>query len=231
MFQVNLLLASPYQHTQVMRSKATIADMCSVRIAAVLGGKMGVAAMEQLQELMPESTISVGYGLTEVAGGFIEWDAFTDGDTIRRKRTSCGRVTPGNCVRIVDVVSGEDLGPGKPGEMLVKNNCLFTHYEGAPEATAAAFDADGYFRTGDLAFYDEDGCFYILSRISEEFKFRGDKVAFGDIEALLLQHEDVSEAAVVGVEADEEGYRSTAAVVVRQGAKVTPEQLRLFVDG
>jgi acyl-CoA synthetase (AMP-forming)/AMP-acid ligase II len=110
---------------------------------------------------------------------------------------SVGPALPGVECRIVDPGTGADLRPGEPGELLVRTAGVMRGYLGNPEATAATIDRDGWVHTGDIVTADEDAWFYVTDRVKELIKYKGFQVAPAELEAILLTHPAVADAAVV----------------------------------
>ena len=104
-------------------------------------------------------------------------------------------------------------------------------YYHKPEATRQAFTADGWFRTGDIGHIDEDGHLFIVDRLKELIKYKGFQVPPAELEAVLLTHPAVADAAVVGLPDEEAGEIPVAYVVLQQGADATAEQVMDFVAG
>ncbi|KAM3955051.1 luciferin 4-monooxygenase-like [Aphomia sociella] len=92
------------------------------------------------------------------------------------------------------------------------------------------FDEEGFFRTGDIGFYDEDGYLYVVDRLKELIKYKSIQVAPAEIEAMLLQHEAVRDAGVVGVPHSEAGEVPLAFVVFQPGKTVTEKELQDFIE-
>ncbi|GBP78223.1 Luciferin 4-monooxygenase [Eumeta japonica] len=128
---------------------------------------------------------------------------------------------------IVDVNTRELLGPRTTGEICVKGPVLMKGYVGIPREQY--LDEEGFLKTGDLGYYDEDHYVYIVDRIKSVIKCAGFQVSPVDIEAVLLQHSAVKEAGVVGRPDPEYGELPTAFVVKHPGAKVTEQELIDFV--
>ena len=136
--------------------------------------------------------------------------------------------------RIVDAESGEDLGLNERGELWVRGPNVMKGYLGAPEATAATIDADGWLRTGDIATADDQGYFFIVDRLKELIKYKGFQVAPAELEGLLLTHPAVADAAVVPLPDDEAGEIPKAFVVLKpdtDATAVTGQTLMDFVAG
>ncbi|KAA2264958.1 4-coumarate--CoA ligase family protein [Solihabitans fulvus] len=128
---------------------------------------------------------------------------------------TCGVPIPNLECRLIDPATGEDLGVGERGELLCRGPNVMTGYLNNPEATAATLDEDGYLHTGDVAVFDERGFITIVDRVKELIKYKGYQVPPAELEALLLTHPGIADAAVVGV-ADSEGEEVPKAFVVRQ---------------
>jgi acyl-CoA synthetase (AMP-forming)/AMP-acid ligase II len=97
-------------------------------------------------------------------------------------------LVPNTEARIVDVATGEVLGPGRDGELHVRGPQVMQGYLGNPDATAATLDADGWLHTGDIARADEEGYFAIVDRLKELIKYKGYQVPPAELEAVLLAH-------------------------------------------
>ncbi|CAN5184406.1 AMP-binding protein [soil metagenome] len=116
--------------------------------------------------------------------------------------------------RIVDVETGEDAATDAPGELLVRGPNIMLGYLGRDDATRDTLDADGFLHTGDIARVDSDGVFWIVDRLKELIKYKGYQVAPAELEALLLTHPLIADAAVVG-DPDADGQEVPKAFVVR----------------
>jgi malonyl-CoA/methylmalonyl-CoA synthetase len=161
------------------------------------------------------------YGLTET---LILCSQRHDG---ARPAGSVGPPLPGVELRLVDDARRPiALAPDALGEVAVRGPSVFQGYLNRPDATAAAMDADGFFYTGDIATIGADGEVRIVGRRATDLiKTGGYKVGAGEVEAALLDHPAVREAAVVGVPDDDLGERIIAFVVAYAGRSVTGEEL------
>jgi long-chain acyl-CoA synthetase len=111
----------------------------------------------------------------------------------------------------------------------IRGHNVMKGYWKRPDATAAAIDADGWFRTGDIATVDDDGYFYIVDRKKDMVIRGGYNVYPREIEEVLYEHPAVREAAVIGVPHDTLGEEVGAAVALKTGADATPDELRAYV--
>ncbi len=161
-----------------------------------------------------------GFGMTEVG---VNCFSMTAEESVR-KIGSIGKPLMFTEVRLVDE-EGRDVPAGEVGELLFRGPHVCSGYWNNPEATAAALDADGWFHSGDLARRDEDGFFYIAGRQKDMIISGGVNVYPAEIEAALLLHPDVEDAAVVGVPDDRWGEVGVAFVVPLGGRRLDPEAL------
>ncbi|MBO1337185.1 class I adenylate-forming enzyme family protein [Streptomyces sp. VRA16 Mangrove soil] len=157
-----------------------------------------------------------GYGLTETLGGI----SANFGAQYRRWPASVGRPAPAVEARVADPVAGV-------GELLLRGQALIRGYWEDPEATAAAFTDDGWFRTGDLAEIT-DGRISVVDRIKDMVIRGGENVYCVEVEACLHDHPDVLEAAVVGVPHPVLGEEVAAVVRIRPGSGLDAAALRAF---
>jgi benzoate-CoA ligase family protein len=138
------------------------------------------------------------------------------------KPGSCGRPVPGYGIKIVDV-HGAELPPGEAGELLVQGDSVTKFYWNKPEKNAASW-RDGWFKSGDMAYRDEDGFYYFCGRGDDMLKVGGIWVAPFEVESALVKHPAVLEAAVVGAE-DENGLTKPKAYCVLRGSADAPDAL------
>ncbi|ARZ69750.1 AMP-dependent synthetase [Streptomyces albireticuli] len=146
---------------------------------------------------------------------------------------SVGKPLPSTECRLVSPEDGRDVAPGEEGELWVRGPQVMRGYLGRPTETAEVVDEDGWLHTGDLARVDEDGWFFISDRVKELIKYKGYQVLPGELEAVLLTHPGVADAAVVGV-VDEDGMETPRAYVVAapgpgDGAALTAEAVMEYV--
>jgi fatty-acyl-CoA synthase len=192
-------------------------DLSSLRTGATLG------SAEQLQRA---ASLAPGicnvYGLTEIYGNC---HATSSTDDLSLRLVSSGRPLPGISQRIVDVDTGRVLKAGEVGEIRVKGRVMPGYLKDA-EQTTAAFDADGYFRTGDLGVVDKAGNLQFRGRLKELIKTGGINVSPAEIEAVLMTHPAVEYALVAGVPDQTRDEVLGAVVIPRRGFHPTEEELR-----
>ena len=185
--------------------------------AAPLGAELALAAADRI-----DCEVVQGYGMTEMSpvshvtrmGGF--------------KPGTCGVTVANTECRIVDAENGDDQGVGGVGELWVRGPQVMKGYLNNPEATAETIDSEGWLHTGDVGFIDEDGHLTIVDRVKELIKFKGFQIAPAELEALLLTHPAIADAAVIGVPDDEAGERPRAFIVVKPDAEVSIQEITDF---
>ena len=145
------------------------------------------------------------------------------------KPGSCGVTVPNAATRIVDPLTGESLGIDQDGEVWVNGPAVMKGYLNNVAATQATIDADGWLHTGDIGHIDGDGHLYVVDRLKELIKFKGFQVPPAELEALLLTHPGIADAAVIGVPDDEAGEIPVGYVVCKPGQVLTAAEVQLFV--
>ncbi|MFD7660195.1 AMP-binding protein [Actinosynnema sp. NPDC059797] len=194
-------------------------DLSSLRSIVSGGAALDPAVAEAVRRRVG-CDIAQGYGLTESMVSFMQ-------DRVPAVPASVGRPAPGVECKVVDVDTGEELGPNRDGEVLVRGPQVMKGYLDAEEATRSVLQPDGFLRTGDLGHVDADGELFLVDRIKELIKYKGQQVSPVELEAVLLTHPKVADAAVVGVPDEEAGEVPKGFVVTREPA--TPEELMAFV--
>jgi acyl-CoA synthetase (AMP-forming)/AMP-acid ligase II len=147
------------------------------------------------------------------------------------KPGSCGVTAPNTLTMVVDPVSQQELGVDEDGEICIKGPQVMTGYLANQAATDAIFDREGWLHTGDIGHVDADGHMFIVDRLKELIKYKGFQVPPAELEALLLTHPAIADAAVVGLPDESAGEIPVAHVVLRPGAEATPEEIMEFVAG
>jgi fatty-acyl-CoA synthase len=161
-----------------------------------------------------------GFGMTEFGPGVFSMRP----EFAETKAGSIGQPNHFIGANIVDE-DGRPAPAGTVGELVLKGPAGFSGYFGDPAATAAAFDADGWFHTGDLARADADGFFFIVDRKKDMFISGGENVFPAEVEKVLYDHPAVAQCAVVPVADAQWGEVGRAVVVLRAGASATADEL------
>ncbi|MBB4086537.1 class I adenylate-forming enzyme family protein [Sphingomonas carotinifaciens] len=197
---------------------------CLVDLAAG-GAPRPVEHVRRIAAEMGGTAPLIGYGLTETnATGSGNWRS-----NYLAKPDSAGRASPPLVeLRIVDD-DGRPVAQGARGEVAIRSVANFREYWGQPEATAAAFTADGFFRTGDIGLLDADGYLFIVDRKKDIIIRGGENISCQEVEAALYAHAGVAEAAVFGLEDARMGEVPGAVVHLHDGADVDAAGLEAFL--
>ncbi|MDQ3754412.1 MAG: AMP-binding protein [Acidobacteriota bacterium] len=188
--------------------------------AAPLSAEVSRACAERLGCLIRQ-----GYGMTETSP--VTHASPVEPDEI--KPGSVGHCAPNTECRVVDLESGTELNSDQEGEIHVRGPQIMKGYLNRPEATAQTITADGWLRTGDIGYADTDGHFYIVDRAKELIKYKGFQVAPAELEAVLLTHPQVADAAVIPSPDEEAGEVPKAFVVCKTPETIEIESLLNFV--
>jgi acyl-CoA synthetase (AMP-forming)/AMP-acid ligase II len=186
--------------------------------AAPLGENLILACAARLG-----CVIKQGYGLTETS----PVTHMCSENPAQIKNGSIGQCIPNTECKIVHLESGAELGAGQEGELHMRGPQVMKGYLNRPQITAQTIDEEGWLRTGDIAYADEDGHFFIVDRAKELIKYKGFQVAPAELEALLLSHPQIADAAVIPCPDDEAGEVPKAFVVLKGEASV--EELKEYI--
>jgi len=194
-------------------------DLSSLR--SIVSG--GAALDPEIARLCQERLgcrIGQGYGLTEALVSFMQLD--NPGSI-----GSVGHNSPNIECKIVDVATGRELGPNEDGEILIRGPHVMKGYLNDEKATRQVLEPDGFLHSGDLGHVDDNGELFIVDRIKELIKYKGQQVSPVELEAVLMTHPGVADAAVVGVRDEDAGELPKGFVVLREPA--TAEEIMAFV--
>ena len=202
-------------------------DLSTLTDIAGGGAPRPVAHVERLQKSFPNSQPALGYGLTETnavgCGNF--WGNYA------AKPASTGRAQR-PFVELAILGAGDSHLPvGERGEIAIRSAANIKNYWRNPKATADAFTADSYVRTGDIGYLDEDGYLFIVDRKKDIIIRGGENISAAEVEAVLYSCHDVAEAAVFGVADERLGEVPVAVIHARAGSGLDEDGLRAFLQG
>ncbi|MFQ5503914.1 MAG: 4-coumarate--CoA ligase family protein [Planctomycetota bacterium] len=195
-------------------------DLSSLRMISSGAAPLGMDVAQRCSERL-NCPVVQGYGLTETS----PVTHLTPKE--RNKPGSIGPPLPNTECKVVGPGAGQELGHGQTGEILIRGPQVMQGYLDSPEATRETIDADGWLHTGDLGYADEDGYFFIVDRIKELIKYKGYQIAPAELEAVLLSHPGIADAAVIPIRDAEAGEVPMAHVVLRHDT--SPEEILSFV--
>jgi long-chain acyl-CoA synthetase len=197
-------------------------DASSLELCVSGGAAMPVEVMRAFESKF-DCKVLEGYGLSETCAVA----SFNRPDR-ERKPGSIGIPVDGVEMKLAGD-GGADVPQGEVGEIAIRGPVVMKGYWNRPAATAEAFDAGGWFHTGDLARIDEDGYFFIVDRKKEMIIRGGFNIYPRELEEVLYEHPAVREAAVIGLPHESLGEEVGAAVVLKEGAEAEPADLREFM--
>lgn len=209
-------------------------DLSSLHSTLASGGRAPARIWQAIHDRFGITEITTGYGMTETTASTT---VTHPRDPIERLLHSNGRQRDAGIAgdpaadrrivtyRVVDPESGLEMPLGEVGELMAKGLGVTRGYYKKPDATAAAFDADGWLKTGDLGRIDANGYITLAGRSKESYRCGGEQVLPSEIEDLLTSHGDVLQAHVVPIPDDRMGEVGAAFIVLRDGGRVTAEEL------
>ncbi|MBT2440898.1 4-coumarate--CoA ligase family protein [Streptomyces sp. ISL-36] len=186
-------------------------DLSSLEYIVSAAAPLDASLAEACSARLKLPPVRQAYGMTELSPG----THVVPLDAVSPPPGAVGKLLPSTEMRILSLDDpGRDAEPGVEGEVAIRGPQVMKGYLGRPDATAAMIDADGWVHTGDIGRVDENGWLFVVDRVKELIKYKGFQVAPAELEALLLTHDGVADAAVIGVY-DEDGNEVPKAYVVR----------------
>ncbi|CAG5052925.1 unnamed protein product [Parnassius apollo] len=202
-------------------------DVSSVKLIYSGAAPLHSDTIKAVRERFPKvKAVLQGYGLTESTLG-VTRDTYEMAHLA--KPGGVGYIVKNTVIKIVDIKTGKVLGPNQTGEICVKGVLIMKGYIGEEHNSGDYFDEEGFFKTGDIGYYDDDKYFFIVDRLKELIKYKAYQVAPMEIEAVLLKHNGVRDAGVVGMPDAVAGEMPLAFVVPQPGANLTDTELQEFV--
>ncbi len=224
--KITVYLGVPTMHVALLGvSGVESMDFSSLRLCGSGGAPLPVVVQERFEQVTGRQ-LTEGWGMTETApiGTFTPREG-------QRRPSSCGVPYPGTQMKFVDVANPErEVKLGQRGEICVKGPNVTKGYWKKPEASVNSMTADGFFRTGDVGYMDEDGFVYIVDRIKDMLLCGGFNVYPRNIEEAIYQHPSVEEVSVIGIPDDYRGETPKAFVKLKAGAApLTLDEMKAFL--
>ncbi|XP_051147827.1 4-coumarate--CoA ligase 1-like [Andrographis paniculata] len=204
-------------------------DLSSVRTVMSGAAPLGKELEDAVRSKLPKAKLGQGYGMTE-AGPVLSMCLAFAKEPFEIKSGACGTVVRNAEMKIVDIDSGASLGRNQTGEICIRGDQIMKGYLNDPESTASTIDKDGWLHTGDIGFIDGEDELFIVDRLKEIIKYKGFQVAPAELEALLVNHPHISDAAVVPMNNEEAGEVPVAFVVRSNGSTITEDEVKQFVS-
>ncbi|XAR71532.1 Trans-feruloyl-CoA synthase [Bertholletia excelsa] len=203
-------------------------DLSSIRMVLSGAAPLGKELEEALRSRVPQAIFGQGYGMTE-AGPVLSMCLSFAKHPFPTKSGSCGTVVRNAQLKVIDPDSGSSLTRNQPGEICIRGQQIMKGYLNDEEATARTIDVDGWLHTGDIGYVDDDGEVFIVDRVKELIKFKGFQVPPAELEALLVSHPSIVDAAVVPQKDDVAGEVPVAFVVRSNGFQLSEDAVKEFI--
>ncbi|KAJ6713903.1 4-COUMARATE--COA LIGASE 2-LIKE [Salix viminalis] len=204
-------------------------DLSSVRMLKSGGAPLGKELEDTVRAKFPQARLGQGYGMTEAGPVLAMCLAFAK-EPFDIKPGACGTVVRNAEMKIVDPETGASLPRNQPGEICIRGDQIMKGYLNDPEATSRTIDKQGWLHTGDIGFIDDDDELFIVDRLKELIKYKGFQVAPAELEALLLAHPEISDAAVVGMKDEDAGEVPVAFAVKSEKSQVTEDEIKQYIS-
>jgi long-chain acyl-CoA synthetase len=198
-------------------------NLSTIESVAYGGAPASAELVRRIKQVFPTASPSSGWGMTETSATFTHHS----GEDYVRKPDSAGPSIPVGELRIVGE-QGEMLPAGEVGELWAKGPHVVKGYWNKPEVSAETF-TEGWVKTGDLAYLDDEGWLYIVDRKKDMLIRGGENIYCTEVEGVLYEHPAVMDASVVGLPHKQLGEEPGAAVTLKAGAEASEEELRAFV--
>ncbi|OIV99002.1 hypothetical protein TanjilG_29405 [Lupinus angustifolius] len=216
------ILVAMLNNAEAIRAKYDLSSLHSVLSG---GAPLSKEVIEGFVEKYPNVSILQGYGLTESTGV----GASTDSLEESRRYGTAGLLSPATEGKIVDPESGEELPVNRTGELWLRGPTIMKGYFSNAEATASTLDSQGWLKTGDLCYVDNDGFIFVVDRLKELIKYKGYQVPPAELEALLLTHPAILDAAVIPYPDREAGQIPFAYVVRKDESSLSENEVMDFI--
>ncbi|WOK92669.1 putative 4-coumarate--CoA ligase 3 [Canna indica] len=204
-------------------------DLSSIRTVMSGAAPMGKELEDKFMSKLPNAILGQGYGMTE-AGPVLSMCLAFAKEPFPVKSGACGTVVRNAELMIVDPDTGVSLGRNQRGEICIRGDQIMKGYLKNPEATRNTIDKEGWLHTGDIGIVDDDDEIFIVDRLKEIIKYKGFQVAPAELEALLITHPHIADAAVVPMKDEAAGEVPVAFVVRANGSQITEGEIKQYVS-
>lgn len=204
-------------------------DLSSIRTVMSGAAPMGKELEDTVRAKLPNAKLGQGYGMTEAGPVLAMCLAFAK-EPFEIKSGSCGTVVRNAQMKILDPDTGASLPRNQPGEICIRGHQIMKGYLNDPEATERTIDKEGWLHTGDIGYIDDDDELFIVDRLKELIKYKGFQVAPAELEAMLIAHPYVSDAAVVSMKDEAAGEVPVAFIVRSNGSKITEDEIKQYIS-
>ncbi|QFT76233.1 Long-chain-fatty-acid--CoA ligase FadD13 [Erythrobacter sp. THAF29] len=198
-------------------------DFSRLRYVTYGASPIPLELMKQAMDVLGCGFVQM-YGMTETSGTIVALDPEDHVPEGSPKMRSVGKPLPGVEIKIIDE-AGDEVPVGTVGEIATRSSKNMRGYYNNPEATAETIDAEGWLRTGDAGYLDEDGYLFIHDRVKDMIISGGENIYPAEVENALYSHPNVADVAVIGIPSDKWGEEVKACVVVKEGEELTEAEV------
>ncbi|CBI17820.3 unnamed protein product, partial [Vitis vinifera] len=203
-------------------------DLSSIRTVISGAAPMGKELEDSLGSKLPNAVIGQGYGMTE-AGPVLSMCLAFAKEPFEIKSGACGTVVRNAEMKIINPETGASLPPNQAGEICIRGDQIMKGYLNDIEATKEAIDEEKWLHTGDIGYIDDNDELFIVDRLKEIIKNRGFQVAPAELEAILIAHPNIVDAAVVPMKDEAAGEVPIAFIVRSNGFEITEDEIKEYI--
>ncbi|QCD80398.1 4-coumarate--CoA ligase 2-like [Vigna unguiculata] len=203
-------------------------DLSSIRMIICAAAPVGEEVSNSMRVKVPSAIFGQGYGMTEVSS--ISFSLGFAKEAVDVKAGSIGSVVRNTELKIVDLQTSASLPRNKAGEICIRGNQIMKGYLNNEEATKNTIDTEGWLHTGDIGYIDDDDELFIVDRMKELIKYKGFQVAPAELEAILIAHPDISDAAVVSMKDEVAGEVPVAFVVRSKASNISEQEIKQYIS-
>ncbi|XP_017786754.1 PREDICTED: 4-coumarate--CoA ligase 1-like [Nicrophorus vespilloides] len=224
-YKVNKMLVVPQLLNYMSRSSlANNYDLTTLTNIHCGSAGIHIDNIQKFLDRFPHCQFRQMYGLTESSGAI----AINSGNG--QYLESIGKVVENNEAIIRDFETGNMLGCDQTGELCFRGDSISVGYYGNETATRDAIDEDGWFKTGDVAYYNKDGYIFLIDRIKDIIKYKAYQVSPSEIQSVIMLNPDVEECAVIGVPDERSEELPFAYIVLKNGSKCSEKDIHNLVE-
>lgn len=226
--QVTCVFSASHSLVLALKSdRLSEADLTKVRAIIYAGSKLALSTALEIAKYLPNGNVFQIYGLSEMAGS-VSVGLITSDKT---ENESVGVLQSNIQAKVVDD-DGNQLGENQCGEIFLRPDYGFAGYFNNEEATASSMDEDGFFKTGDIGYFDSDGKLYLVDRNKDMIKYCSSQISPSEIENLLIQHASIKAVCVAGIPDPAVGDLPAAAIIQNDGeTTISASEIEQMVAG
>ncbi|XP_015933791.1 4-coumarate--CoA ligase CCL1-like isoform X1 [Arachis duranensis] len=223
-------LVPPIVLAIVKSREVTRYDLSSIRMVMSGAAPLGKDLHDAFRAMLPNKKCMQGYGMTEAGPVLSMCLAFAKEPFEVKSSGACGTVVRNAEMKIVDPLTAASLPRNHAGEICIRGNQIMKGYLNDPKATEDTIDKEGWLHTGDIGYMDDNDELFIVDRLKELIKYKGFQVAPAELEAMLISHPNISDAAVIAMKDEAAGEVPVAFVVRSNASKISEDEIKLYIS-